>query len=110
MVPGETLIFEKRYKKYIDTNPILRERIDREVNMYCTLTGAYDIQKWIIETPENIYCNQNTYRLQLSIDTNLSLYASSILRATLSDLKKKNVTNGSIYIYDPHNKKVITYI
>ncbi len=98
----------KVQKPWIDIFPMITNRVDNEIKLYCS--GYKNImKKWTIEIPENL-CESNNISLTLTIDSRLMNESLLIARWVLDSLSWKNVTNAQIYIIDPRTNTILTYI
>lgn len=105
---GNTHLFENREKKNINKYPILTNRVDHEVLLYCQ-KKTNTLKQWILSIPENL-CDTNEVNLTLTIDSDLMDTTIRIARGTLHSLEWNNVTNASIYILDPQSNTILVYI
>lgn len=105
---GNTHLFENRERKNINKYPILTNRVDHEVLLYCQ-KKTNTLKQWILSIPENL-CDTNEINLTLTIDLDLMDTTIRIARGTLKSLEWNNVTNASIFILDPQNNTILVYI
>ena len=93
---------------YKNLFPLLTERIEKEITLYCS--GRENmLENFLISSLDDL-CKKESISVMTSIDAELSLKGENILGSALQKLEEKNIHNGSIYIWSEKEKKVITYI
>lgn len=103
-----TRIFDITKRTSINAYPILTNRVDREVSLYCQ-KKANTLKQWTLVIPENL-CDTSEINLALTIDSDLMNTVEHIAAGTLRSLEWKNVTNASVYILDPRTNTILVYI
>ena len=92
----------------INLFPHLTSRIQSEEEKYCA--GRENSLYEFVPNRADTLCQSNLLTLTTSIDLNLSLFARDALEGIVSSLEKENVSNGSVYIFDPEKSEVLAYI
>ena len=64
---------------------------------------------FVQEIPEKI-CLADSLNIQTTIDKNLSLFTRNTLEGIVQSLDHENVHNGAIYILNPKDNIILTYI
>ena len=95
-------------KTAINLFPHLTSRIQSEEEKYCA--GRENSLYEFVPNRADTLCQSNLLRLTTSIDLDLSLFARDALEGIVSSLEKENVSNGSVYIFDPEKSEVLAYI
>lgn len=95
-------------KTAINLFPHLTRRIQSEEEKYCA--GRENSLHEFVPNRANTLCQSNLLTLTTSIDLELSLFARDALEGIVSSLEKENVSNGSVYIFDPEKSEVLAYI
>ena len=105
---NQTHLEQKIQKPSIDTYPIVTNRVDSEVSIYCSGYSS-TLVIWVIQIPSEL-CESNEVNLTLTIDSGLMDESLRIARWALRSLERENVTNASIYITDPVSDTILAYI
>lgn len=95
--------------QYINSYPILTERIEEELRKYCP-QQENSLEKFLKFAPNQSYCSSRNIRLTLSIDRWVMEYWHTILEKNIQKIEKENVSGWAIYIYDGEREKVLAYI
>lgn len=101
-------ILETKKRKQINQFPILTNRVDQEISLYCK-NQRNTLKEWTKEIPKNI-CSNNEINLTLTIDSDLINTIEGISKWVIESLEWKNVTNASILIKNPKDNTILAYI
>lgn len=88
--------------------PHLTERIKKEIQWYCQGTEN-NLSRFVQKIPKDI-CTSNSLEIETTIDKNLSLFSRDTMEGILQSLENENVHNGSVYILNPKNNTILSYI
>ncbi|MDD2694267.1 MAG: transglycosylase domain-containing protein [Candidatus Gracilibacteria bacterium] len=92
----------------INTFSHLTTRIQKEIASYCQ-GRENNLKMFVQQIPEKI-CLANSLDIQTTIDKNLSLFTRNTLEGIVQSLDHENVHNGAIYILNPKDNIILTYI
>ena len=100
---------ERRVRKWgINLFPHLTERIEKEVDTYCS-GRENTLKTFIPNIPDNL-CQTDMITLDTTIDLDLSMHVRDALEGILGSLSSRNIANGAVYIVNPRDGTVLAYI
>lgn len=102
-----THLFEEKIRISTNIFPIITNRIDKEIRLFCNWKKNI-LKQWTQNIPDSL-CNSWDINLVLTIDSNLIYTIQGISRWIIKSLEWKNVTNTAILIVNPESNTILAY-
>lgn len=103
----QTHLFEEKRRKSTNIFPIVTNRVDKEIYLFCSWKKNI-LKQWTQNIP-NTLCSSEYINLVLTIDSDLMNTIQGISRWIIKSLEWKNVTNSAILIINPESNTILAY-